>query len=112
MLSHCRGRKTLKSLTLASSPAQIQGNQGVINLAFVRDENVIFGPPGVGMTYLAGRPLDAFPSVRYDGYITLAWYISHSRLKKAVQQGKSLSAGWRVYTRPDILIIDERGICS
>ena len=78
-------------------------------LAFVaRDENVIFpGPPGVGKTHLAvGLAMQALRSGMTVYYTSLAHLIAD--LKKAAQQDR-LSRRWQVYTRPDILIIDEVG---
>lgn len=78
-------------------------------LAFVaRAENVIFlGPPGVGKTHLAvGLAMQALKYGMTVYYTSLAHLIAD--LKKAAQQDK-LEHRWRVYTRPEILIIDEVG---
>jgi DNA replication protein DnaC len=78
-------------------------------LAFVaRKENVIFlGPPGVGKTHLAvGLAMQALRSGMTVYYVSLAYLIAD--LKNAEQQGR-LERRWRIYTRPDILVIDEAG---
>ena len=78
-------------------------------LAFVkRAENVVFlGPPGVGKTHLAvGLGMQALRNGMTSYYITTAQLIAD--LKKAEQQGK-LERRWKVYLKPDLLIVDEVG---
>ncbi len=73
-----------------------------------RDENVIFlGPPGVGKTHLAvGLAMKAITAGMTVYYASLAKLIAD--LKKANDQNR-LERRWRVYTRPDLLIVDEVG---
>lgn len=73
-----------------------------------RDENVIFlGPPGVGKTHLAvGLAMKAITAGMTVYYASLAKLIAD--LKKADDQSR-LERRWRVYTRPDLLIVDEVG---
>lgn len=81
----------------------------ILTLAFVkRAENVVFlGPPGVGKTHLAvGLGMQALRSGMTSYYITTAQLIAD--LKKAEQQGK-LERRWKVYLKPDLLIVDEVG---
>ena len=78
-------------------------------LAFAaRAENVILlGPPGVGKTHLAvGLAMQALKSGLAVYYTNLSQLIAD--LKKAQEQNR-LERRWRVYLRPDILIIDEVG---
>jgi len=78
-------------------------------LAFAaRAENVILlGPPGVGKTHLAvGLAMKALKSGLGVYYTNLSRLMAD--LKKAQEQGR-LESRWRVYLRPDILIIDEVG---
>ena len=78
-------------------------------LAFAaRAENVIFlGPPGVGKTHLAvGLAIKALEAGMVVYYVSLAHLIAD--LKKADEQSR-LERRWRVYLRPDVLIIDEVG---
>jgi DNA replication protein DnaC len=78
-------------------------------LAFVaRAENVILlGPPGVGKTHLAvGLAMRALKSGLGVYYASLSQLVAD--LKKAQEQNR-LERRWRVYLRPDILIIDEVG---
>ena len=78
-------------------------------LAFAaRTENVILlGPPGVGKTHLAvGLAMKALKSGLGVYYANLSQLIAD--LKRAQEQNL-LERRWRVYLRPDILIIDEVG---
>jgi DNA replication protein DnaC len=109
-LSRLPHRKTLEEFDFRFQPS-IDARQikELSTLAFVaRNENVIFlGPPGVGKTHLAvGLAMQALRSGMTVYYASLAYLIAD--LKKADLQGK-LERRWRVYTRPDILIIDEVG---
>lgn len=73
-----------------------------------RAENVVLlGSPGVGKTHLAvGLALKALKSGMVVYYTTLSHLVED--LKKALSSGK-LEKRWRVYLRPDILVIDEVG---
>lgn len=78
-------------------------------LAFAaRTENVILlGPPGVGKTHLAvGLAMQALESGMGVYYVSLSQLIAD--LKKAQEQNR-LERRWRIFLRPDILIIDEVG---
>ena len=109
-LSRLPHRKTLEEFDFGFQPSiDTRQIKELSTLAFVaRDENVIFlGPPGVGKTHLAvGLAMQALRSGMTVYYTSLAHLIAD--LEKAAQQGK-LERRWRVYTRPDILIIDEVG---
>jgi DNA replication protein DnaC len=109
-LSRLPHRKTLEEFDFGFQPSiDVKQIKELSTLAFVaRKENVIFlGPPGVGKTHLAvGLAMQALRSGMTVYYASLAHLISD--LKKADLQGK-LERRWRVYTRPDILIIDEVG---
>jgi DNA replication protein DnaC len=109
-LSRLPHRKTLEEFDFEFQPSiDVRQIRELSTLAFVlRKENVIFlGPPGVGKTHLAvGIAMQALKSGMTVYYASLTHLISD--LKKANLQEK-LERRWRVYTRPDILIIDEVG---
>jgi len=109
-LSRLPHRKTLEEFDFSFQPnIDVRQIKELSTLAFVaRDENVIFlGPPGVGKTHLAvGLAMQALRSGMTVYYTSLSRLIAD--LKKAAQQNK-LDRRWHVYTRPDILIIDEVG---
>ncbi len=109
-LSRLPCRKTLEEFDFAFQPS-IDKRQidELATLAFAaRAENVILlGPPGVGKTHLAvGLAMKALEAGMVVYYASLAHLIAD--LKKASEQGR-LEKRWRVYLRPDILIIDEVG---
>lgn len=109
-LSKLPHRKTLDEFDYEFQPG-IDRRQikELATLAFVeRCENVIFlGPPGVGKTHLAvGLGMEALRNGKTVYYVTTSGLIAD--LKKAVMQGR-LERRWRIYLRPDLLIIDEMG---
>jgi DNA replication protein DnaC len=109
-LSRLPHRKTLEEFEFSFQPSiDTKQIKELSTLAFVaRAENVIFlGPPGVGKTHLAvGLAMQALRSGMTVYYADLAHLIAD--LKRAAEQDR-LDRRWRVYTRPDILIIDEVG---
>lgn len=109
-LSRLPHRKTLEDFDYDFQPS-IDRRQikELSTLAFVeRSENVIFlGPPGVGKTHLAvGLGMQALRNGKTVYYVTTSQLIAD--LKKNEQQGK-LDRRWRIYLRPDLLLIDEVG---
>ena len=109
-LSRLPHRKTLDEFDFGFQPS-IDKRQvdELATLAFAaRAENVILlGPPGVGKTHLAvGLAMKALEAGMVVYYASLAHLIAD--LKKADEQNR-LALRWRVYLRPDILIIDEVG---
>jgi len=103
-------RKTIEEFEFEFQPSidKRQINE-LSTLAFAaRVENVIFlGPPGVGKTHLAvGLAIKALEAGMVVYYVSLAHLIAD--LKKADEQNR-LERRWRVYLRPDVLVIDEVG---
>jgi len=103
-------RKTIEEFEFEFQPSidKRQINE-LSTLAFAaRAENVIFlGPPGVGKTHLAvGLAIKALEAGMVVYYVSLAHLIAD--LKKADEQNR-LQRRWRVYLRPDVLVIDEVG---
>lgn len=109
-LSRLPHRKTLEEFDFAFQPSiDVRLIKELSTLSFVaRSENVILlGPPGVGKTHLAvGLAVQALRSGMTVYYTSLSQLITD--LKKAAQQNR-LDKRWRIYLRPDILIIDEVG---
>lgn len=106
-LPHC---KTLEEFDFNFQPGiDIRQIKELSTLAFAaRSENVVFlGPPGVGKTHLAvGLGVQAIRAGLTVYFASLSQLIAD--LRKALSMGR-LDHRWRVYTRPDILIIDEVG---
>ncbi len=109
-LSRLPHRKTLDEFDFAFQPGiDTRQIKELSTLAFAaRSENVIFlGPPGVGKTHLAvGLAVQALRAGMTVYFVSLSQLIAD--LKKATLTAK-LDRRWRVYTRPDILIVDEVG---
>jgi DNA replication protein DnaC len=109
-LSRLPHRKTLDEFDFTFQPSiDTRLMNELATLAFVaRNENVVFlGPPGVGKTHLAvGLAMKAIRAGMTVYYASLAKLIAD--LQKANEQNR-LDRRWRVYTRPDILIVDEVG---
>lgn len=109
-LSRLPHHKTLDEFDFAFQPGiDTRKIKELATLAFAaRSENVIFlGPPGVGKTHLAvGLAMQAIRARLTVYFVTLPQFIAD--LKKCRLAGK-LENRWKIYTRPDILIVDEVG---
>lgn len=109
-LSRLPHRKTIDEFDFNFQPSvDMRQIKELSTLAFVaRSENVVFlGPPGVGKTHLAvGLAVQALRSGLTVYFVSLSQLIAD--LKKSMMLGR-LDRRWRVYTRPDILIVDEVG---
>jgi len=109
-LSRLPNRKTLEEFDFSFQPSiDTRLIKELSTLAFAsRNENLILlGPPGVGKTHLAiGFAVQALRAGMTVYYASLSQLIAD--LKKALLQNR-LERRWRIYTRPDILIVDEVG---
>ncbi len=109
-MSRLPHRKTLEEFDFGFQPGiDTRQIKELSTLAFAaRHENVILlSPPGVGKTHLAvGLAVQALRAGMTVYYASLPLLIAD--LKKALLQGR-LDRRWRVYSRPNILIVDEVG---
>lgn len=109
-LSRLPVKKRLDSFDFTFQPSIDERQiRELATLAFVgKQENVLFlGPPGVGKSHLgAALCMEAIQEGK------TAYFTSMDRLivdlQKAEREGK-LERRWKVYRRPDILMIDEIG---
>lgn len=109
-LSRLPHRKSLDEFDFGFQPGiDMRQIKELSTLAFAaRSENVVFlGPPGVGKTHLAvGLAVEALRAGLTVYFVSLSQLIAD--LKKSMLTGR-LDRRWRVYIRPDILIVDEVG---
>lgn len=109
-LSNLPHHKTLADFDFQFQPGIDQRQiKELANLSFVgRNENVIFlGPPGVGKTHLSvALGMEAIKAGKTVYFVSVTDLIRD--LRKAEAAGK-LERRWKVYLRPDLLILDEIG---
>lgn len=109
-LSHLPFRKTLEEFDFSFQPSiDTRQMKELSTMAFAaRQENVIFlGPPGVGKTHLAvGLAMQGIRAGLTVYFVTLPQFIMDLRKYKSSDR---LDKRWTIYTRPDILILDEVG---
>ncbi|HZK61145.1 MAG TPA: IS21-like element helper ATPase IstB [Anaerovoracaceae bacterium] len=109
-LSNLPNHKTLLDFDFSFQPGIDQRQiKELATLSFAaRKENVIFlGPPGVGKSHLSiALAMEAIKSGLTVYFVSVADLIRD--LKKAETLGK-LEQRWKVYLRPNVLILDEIG---
>lgn len=109
-LSHLPQKKDLKSFDFSFQPSLDEKQVrefATLNFATQKENLVLLGPPGVGKSHLGmAICMEAIQKGMIAYFTTMERLMDD--LSRADREGR-LSKRWKVYQRPDLLMIDEIG---